>query len=536
MVISKLDQVDVRPIRNVLAGALVSLNLATFAASQEDNRVEPQQSAGTVVIDTPPIQVATKLEEDLTLPSRDLFLPQEQSEESLNEGLGEKHDAPSAFQVFKREAFQQEVWRTQSTLKSGATEFHYKFFPLPVENAPSLIFCGVPIVAGWVHHDQDIKEIERHLANSGFTVVDKPLEEVLPSLATMKGVSNEQTETETETETKANSVYQVSLKTKLLLGFAATMVLLTAAKLALVRAYNIFNKKDQDEQDTSTLNKEESQIDVIPPEHEYLLPHSITVLQNSPIPIEEVMGRYPQRSIDYQIKGTSQPVLALRLKPGESIIAESGAMLHHDSNVVMNVVTGKSLGFSSASTGVIKRLLVGESFFFQKFSNQASNYKELTLAPSKVGELLHLNLCEFSDGLCADQGAFFAATSGVELSIIKRGGVKGLFSGLGFFQQRLQGNGDVFLFSAGAVERINVNEGDELILDSDALFAWEPSIAVELERQKIFDTFASGEGLYICRISGSGSLWIASRGSNDDASRNSSGGLLGQLGKALNIT
>ncbi len=81
-----------------------------------------------------------------------------------------------------------------------------------------------------------------------------------------------------------------------------------------------------------------------------------------------------------------------------------------------------------------------------------------------------------------------------------------------------------------------MNEGDELILDSDALFAWEPSIVVELERQKIFDTFASGEGLYICRISGSGSLWIASRGSNDDASRNSSGGLLGQLGKALNIT
>jgi hypothetical protein len=271
------------------------------------------------------------------------------------------------------------------------------------------------------------------LANSGFTVVDKPLEEVLPSLATMKGVNSEQT----EAETKANSAYQVSLKTKLLLGFAATMVLLTAAKLALVRAYNIFNKKDQDEQDASTLNKEESQIDVVPPEHEYLLPHSITVLQNSPIPIEEVMGRYSMQSIDYQIKGTSQPVLALCLKPGESIIAESGAMLHHDSNVVMNVVTGKSLGFSSASTGVVKRLLVGESFFFQKFSNQASNYKELTLAPSKVGELLHLNLSDFSDGLCADQGAFFAATSGVELSIIKRGGVKGLFSGLGFFQQRL---------------------------------------------------------------------------------------------------
>jgi hypothetical protein len=105
MVISKLDPVDVRPIRNVLAGALVSLNLATFAASQEDNRVEPQQSASTVVVDTPPMQVATKLEEDLTLPSRDLFLPQEQSQESLHEGLGEKHDAPSVFHVFKREAF-----------------------------------------------------------------------------------------------------------------------------------------------------------------------------------------------------------------------------------------------------------------------------------------------------------------------------------------------------------------------------------------------------------------------------------------------
>ena len=63
----------------------------------------------------------------------------------------------------------------------------------------------------------------------------------------------------------------------------------------------------------------------------------------------------------------------VELDPGESAIAEAGAMMYKDSSVEMNTVfgdgTAQTGGFMGKLLGAGKRLLTGESLFMTVFTH-----------------------------------------------------------------------------------------------------------------------------------------------------------------------
>lgn len=81
--------------------------------------------------------------------------------------------------------------------------------------------------------------------------------------------------------------------------------------------------------------------------------------------------------IDFEIKGTEMQFVEIELDPGESAIAEAGAMMFKASGITMNAVfgdgSGQDAGFMNKLLGAGKRLLTGESRFHPRRNWQSKS-------------------------------------------------------------------------------------------------------------------------------------------------------------------
>lgn len=199
----------------------------------------------------------------------------------------------------------------------------------------------------------------------------------------------------------------------------------------------------------------------------------------------------------------SQPAfahLAVDLKPGDSITAESGAMVSRDSCIQMK--TSFSGGFCGA---VLRRLFGGESLFVNTFS--ATNEPgQVVLTQAFPGDLAAIELKETTVYL--QPGAYVAAESGVKLGL----GYAGLVSWIGregLFRLKASGTGRVWIGAYGGIVVKDVQE--EFIVDTGHLVAYEPSCGLKLGLPGgIISSFMGGEGL-ITRIKGPGRVWLQTR-------------------------
>src|SRR5688500_3673715 len=77
--------------------------------------------------------------------------------------------------------------------------------------------------------------------------------------------------------------------------------------------------------------------------------------------------------IDLEIKGQELQFVEIELDPGESAIAEAGAMVWKDASVVMTTVFGSGGGQEGGFMGKLlsagKRLVTGESLFTTVFTH-----------------------------------------------------------------------------------------------------------------------------------------------------------------------
>jgi uncharacterized protein (AIM24 family) len=229
--------------------------------------------------------------------------------------------------------------------------------------------------------------------------------------------------------------------------------------------------------------------------------------------------------LKHSINVGAAPFVTITLQAGESVVGQSGSFLYAGSVVKRELVTGQSQGFSRTPVGLLTRLLIGESWRFLKYTNTSNEPQELGLASSQIGTLVHVNLRDFPDGLYADGGAFFACGPGATLAMERRAGVMGGLSGIGLFQQKFKGDGDAFLFARGELKQLDITEGETMLVDSGALFMWEPTVVVTLEYLGFWAALTGGEGLFLCKLTGHGRVHLATRGSEDDTSSNRSTGL-----------
>ncbi|TVY03264.1 TIGR00266 family protein [Cohnella terricola] len=197
-------------------------------------------------------------------------------------------------------------------------------------------------------------------------------------------------------------------------------------------------------------------------------------------------------------------LLKVHLSAGESVKAESGAMVSMSPNVD---VKGTADGGIMAGLG---RMLSGETFFFQELSaNRGAG--EVLLAPSSIGDIQAVEL-DGSYRLLVQKDGFLAGTSGIQVNTKMQNLSRGLLSGEGFFIVEISGSGTVFLSSYGAIHAINLEPGEERIIDNGHLVAWPDYVHYSIEKASKgwFSSITSGEGL-VCRFRGEGIVLIQSR-------------------------
>ncbi len=126
--------------------------------------------------------------------------------------------------------------------------------------------------------------------------------------------------------------------------------------------------------------------------------------------------------IDYKIHGDDMQVVAIELDPGETVIAEAGAMNWMDPGIEFESKMGDGSQLDKGFLGKLldagKRVLTGESIFITHFTNTGSGKKEVSFAVPYTGKIIPVDLDTYEGTLFCQKDAFLCAAKGTEISIV----------------------------------------------------------------------------------------------------------------------
>ncbi len=219
--------------------------------------------------------------------------------------------------------------------------------------------------------------------------------------------------------------------------------------------------------------------------------------------------------IDYKIYGDDMQVVAIELDPGETVIAEAGAMNWMDPEISFEAKLGDGSKPEKGLFGKLldagKRVITGESIFMTHFTNIGQGKKEVSFAAPYPGKIIPIDLDTYGGTLIAQKDAFLCAAKGTEVSIAfsKRLGT-GFFGGEGFILEKLVGDGLVFIHVGGTVVKKELNN-ETLYVDTGCLAAFTNGIDYDIERVKSLKSmFFGGEGMFLAKLSGTGTVFLQS--------------------------
>jgi uncharacterized protein (TIGR00266 family) len=221
--------------------------------------------------------------------------------------------------------------------------------------------------------------------------------------------------------------------------------------------------------------------------------------------------------IDFEIKGQELQFVEIELDPGESAVAEAGALVWKDASIGMTTVFGDGSGdqgggFMGKLLGAGKRLVTGESLFTTVFTHNGSGKARVAFSAPVPGAIIPLKIDHIGGTLICQKDAFLCAARGVSMGIaFQRKVMTGLFGGEGFIMQKLDGDGWVFVQFGGMVVERTLAPGEELHVDTGCLAAYTPGVDFDLiGAGGVRSVLFGGEGLFFARLRGPGRVWIQS--------------------------
>ena len=222
--------------------------------------------------------------------------------------------------------------------------------------------------------------------------------------------------------------------------------------------------------------------------------------------------------VEYNIYGEDLQFVEIMLDPGETIVAEAGAMMYMDSAIQMDAVFGdgsgrdQDKGLMGKLVSAGKRVITGESLFMSTFTNTARDKKCVAFAAPYPGRVIPFDLSDVGGTLICQKDAFLCAAKGISIGIAfqKKIGV-GLFGGEGFIMQKLEGDGLTFMHAGGMIHQKELSAGETLKLDTGCLVALTQSVNYDVQfAGDVKTALFGGEGLVLATLTGPGTVWLQS--------------------------
>lgn len=200
------------------------------------------------------------------------------------------------------------------------------------------------------------------------------------------------------------------------------------------------------------------------------------------------------------------------LERGEQIVAESGAMVSMSPTIRLEA---KMAG--GGMLGAIKSAVGGESLFRTTYTAETGP-GEVTFAPSSLGDILAIELS--GSRLFVQPGSYLAGDPRLAVNI--QGSMRGMLSGEGLFLLTVQGSGLLLVSSFGAIHAKDLAPGEEYIVDTGHIVAFEEGVDYRLEKatgktqgvggflKGMVQSALSGEG-FVCRYRGPGRIYLQTR-------------------------
>jgi uncharacterized protein (TIGR00266 family) len=220
--------------------------------------------------------------------------------------------------------------------------------------------------------------------------------------------------------------------------------------------------------------------------------------------------------VDYEIFGDDMQFVEVELDPGETAVAEAGAMMYMDDGIELETIFGdgskQSEGVMSKIFGAGKRVLTGESLFMTAFTNRRTGKRKVAFAASIPGKIIPVDLKLCGGELICQKDAFLCAAKGVEIGIALQKKIgAGLFGGEGFILQRLKGDGEVFVHAGGTIIERQLSVGEKLKVDTGCLMMMHPTVRYDIEYVGSVKTaLFGGEGFFYATLTGPGRVWLQS--------------------------
>lgn len=219
--------------------------------------------------------------------------------------------------------------------------------------------------------------------------------------------------------------------------------------------------------------------------------------------------------VDYEILGDDLQVVEVELDPGETVIAEAGAMNYMEENITFEAKMGDGSNPKEGLMGKLlsagKRALTGESIFMTHFTNSGAGKKRVSFSAPYPGKIQALDLSQNGGRFICQKDAFLCAAKGTRVSIAftKRLGT-GFFGGEGFILQKLEGDGMAFVHAGGTIVKKELN-GQSLKVDTGCIVGFSGDIDYSIERAgNLKSMFFGGEGLFLATLRGTGTVYLQS--------------------------
>jgi uncharacterized protein (TIGR00266 family) len=223
--------------------------------------------------------------------------------------------------------------------------------------------------------------------------------------------------------------------------------------------------------------------------------------------------------VDYRIVGNDMQFVEIELDPGESVVAEAGALMYKDAAVELETVFGDSSYAGQAGTfmdkliSAGKRVITGEGLFTTLFTHRGSSGKaHCAFAAPYPGTIHAMKLTDYGGRVICQKDSFLCGARGVQLGIFfQRKILTGLFGGEGFIMEKLEGDGLVFVHAGGTVVERELAAGERLDVDTGCVVAFAGNIDFDVRAVGgIKSMMFGGEGVFLATLTGPGKVWLQS--------------------------
>ena len=215
-------------------------------------------------------------------------------------------------------------------------------------------------------------------------------------------------------------------------------------------------------------------------------------------------GRGQGRGYTWEIEHQGSFALAVvKLQAEQAIHAEAGAMVSMTANVDLHSE------MKGGVFGALKRAVGGESAFVSTFTAKGGP-GEVTFAPGAPGDIAGIEMR--GQTFMVQSSSYLAGDISLDVDT-KFGGAKSFFGGEGLFVLQISGTGLLLVSSFGAIHRRVLRPGEQYVVDTGHLVAWEGHMQYNLRKAAksgFFRSVLSGEGL-VAEFSGPGELLIQTR-------------------------